>query len=297
MGLASSQDENCARGDEALQGIEQVEKLVDDNLIQGETTQEHLNTVVAVLNRYREHGITLNPKKVQLLQSAVRYVGYIVSSGGIKADPTKIEAISEFPAPTNITELQSFMGMANQLGGFTHLLSEAAGSLRDLLKPKNAFLWSPQHEEAFTKTKEILCSPHILVAFDPNLQTMLQTDASRLKGLGFALLQKHQETWKLVQAGSRFITETKSNYAMVELELLSVVWALRKCRIYLQGLPSFELIVDYKPLESILDTQTLDMVDNPRIQRLKEKLSAFIFYTTWRKGKDHVIPNALSRAL
>ena len=83
---------------------------------------------------------------------------------------------------------------------------------------------------------------------------------------------------------------------MVKLELLAVVWAMRKCRIYLQGLPNFKLIVDHKPLESILNTQTLDMVDNPRIQRLKEKLSAFIFYTTWRKGKDHVIPDALSRA-
>ena len=136
-----------------------------------------------------------------------------MSSDGIKADPTKIKAISKFPVPTNITKLRSFMGMANQLDGFIHLLSEAAGPLRDLLKPKNAFLWSPQHEEAFIKTKEILCSPHILVAFDPNLQAMLQTDASRLNGLGFALLQKNQKTWKLVQAGSRFITETESNYA------------------------------------------------------------------------------------
>ena len=276
MGLASSQDEYCARGDEALQGIEQIKKVANDILIQGETAQEHLNTIVAVLNRCREHGITLNPKKVQLLQSAVRYVGYILSSDGIKADPTNIEAISEFPAPTNITELRSFMGVANQLGGFTHLLSEAAGPLQDLLKPKNVFLWSPQHEEAFTKTKEILCSPHILVVFDPNLQTMLQTDASRLKGLGFALLQKHQVTWKLVQVGSRFITETESNYAMVELELLAVVWATRKCRIYLQNLPSFKLIVDHKPLESILNTQTLDMVDNPRIQRHKKTQCFYI---------------------
>ena len=108
-------------------------------LILAETAQEHLNTVVAVLNRCREHGITLNPKKVQLLQSAVKYVGYVVRSNGIKADPTKIEAISEFPAPTNITKLRSFMGIAHQLGGFTHLLSEAAGPLRDLLKPKKCF--------------------------------------------------------------------------------------------------------------------------------------------------------------
>ena len=92
------------------------------------------------------------------------------------------------------------------------------------------------------------------------------------------------------------LTETESNYVMVELELLAVVWTMRKCQIYLQGLPSFELIVDHKPLESILNTQTLDMVDNPRIQRLKEKLSAFIFHVTWRKGKDHVIQDALSRA-
>ena len=114
---------------------------------------------MAVLNRCREYGNILNPKKVQLLQSAVRYIGYIVSSDGSKADPRKTEAISKFPAPTNITELRSFMGMANQLGGFTHLLSETADPLRDLLKPKNAFLWSAQHEEAFTKTKEIFCSP------------------------------------------------------------------------------------------------------------------------------------------
>ena len=83
---------------------------------------------------------------------------------------------------------------------------------------------------------------------------------------------------------------------MVELELLAVVWAMRKCQIYLKGLPSFELIVDHKPLESILNTQTLHMVDNLRIQRIKEKLSVFIFHTTRRKGKDHVIPDALSRA-
>ena len=92
------------------------------------------------------------------------------------------------------------------------------------------------------------------------------------------------------------MTETESSYAMVELELLAVVWAMRKCQIYLQGLSSFELIVDHKPLESILNTQTLNMVDNPRIQRFKEKLIAFIFHTTWRKGKEHVIPDALSRA-
>ena len=296
MGLASSQDEYCARGDEALQGIDRVEKVVDDILIHSDTAQDNLNRVVRVLERCRQFGITINPDKFVLMQNAVTYVGYVVDSEGVKADPRKIEAISEFPTPSNLTELRSFMGLVNQLGGFTDQISSAAEPLRDLLKPKNAFVWTSDHDQAFTQTKRVLCSPPVLAPFDPKLPTMLQTDASRLKGLGFALLQKHEDVWKLTQAGSRFTTDTESRYAMVELELLAVVWAIHKCRIYLQGLPKFDVVVDHKPLESILNKQTLDMIDNPRIQRLKEKLGGFTFRTTWQKGKDHVIPDALSRA-
>ena len=68
---------------------------------------------------------------------------------------------------------------------------------------------------------------------DPKLPTMLQTDASTLKGLGFALVQNHEDVWKLTQAGSRFTTDIESRYAKVELELLAVVWAIQKCLIYL----------------------------------------------------------------
>ena len=89
----------------------------------------------------------------------MRYVGYIVSSDGIKADPTKIEAISEFPAPTNITELRSFMGMANQLGGFTHLLSEGAGSVRDLLKPKMLFFGNPSLKKHLQRQNKLFVAP------------------------------------------------------------------------------------------------------------------------------------------
>ncbi len=83
---------------------------------------------------------------------------------------------------------------------------------------------------------------------------------------------------------------------MIKLELLAIVWATRKCQIYLLGLPHYEVIVDHKPLVPILNQYTLDMVETPRIQHLQEKLQLYIFTTTWRKGKDHAIPDALSRA-
>ena len=71
---------------------------------------------------------------------------------------------------------------------------------------------------------------------------------------------------------------------------------MKKCRLYLMGLPTFTLIVDHQPLVTILDRYTLDQVKNPRLQRMKEQMSSFTFQTKWRKGKEHQIPDALSRA-
>ncbi len=82
----------------------------------------------------------------------------------------------------------------------------------------------------------------------------------------------------------------------MKLELVAVEWAMRKCRLYLLGLPSFQLVVDHQALVTISDKYTLDVMVNPKLQRLKERLSPFIFTTTWRKPRQHAIPDALSRA-
>ena len=58
----------------------------------------------------------------------------------------------------------------------------------------------------------------------------------------------------------------------------------------------FTLLVDQQPLVTILDKQTLDAVEIPKLQRLKERISGYVFRTVWRKEKDHAIPGALFRA-
>jgi len=296
MGLVSTGDEYCRRGDLALAKIDNLQKVVDDILLHDRTFPGHVQRTWDVLSRCQEQGITLNPSKFQFAQEEVQYVGYVVSRDGIAADPSKLSAIRDFPAPTNIKELRSFMGVVNQLGDFCDRISTTADPLRSLLKSRSVFQWLPEHTTAFQATKEALLSPPILAHFDPSLPTVLQTDASRRKGLGFALLQQHGSTWRLVQCGSRFLTDTESRYAMVELELLAAVWAVMKCRIFLLGLPTFTLVVDHQPLIPILNQQTLDMVENPRLQRLKAKLGMFVFNAVWRRGADHAIPDALSRA-
>lgn len=188
------------------------------------------------------------------------------------------------------------MGLVNQLAEFSPGISNAAQPLRPLMSPRRAFTWMADHDSAVQQVKMALASPPVLATFNPQLLTILQTDASRLNGIGYALLQDHGGGHlRLVQCGSRFLTDTETRYATIVLEMLATEWAMHKCGYYLRGLQNFEHVTDHCPVIPILNNYTLDAVENQRIQRLKEKLSAFTFTAQWRAGKRRSIPDALSR--
>ena len=268
-------------------------KVVDDSLLFDENLDEHFKNVRNYLERCRKNGITLNKKKAHIAKSTVNFAGYQVSNKGVEADQKKIKAIQKFPQPKNLTDLRSFLGLANQLGCFCKELSTHTNQLRGLLSSKNYYNWNSDHTVAFEKIKDILCKSPILSHFDPKLPTYLQSDAARNAGLGFALLQKDGDKINLIQCGSRFLSETESRYATIELELLGIVWATKKCEIYLKGMDNFTIITDHNPLVGILDKKTLDEVENPRLQRLKEKLLGYNFKTEWISGKQNAIPDTL----
>ena len=107
-------------------------------------------------------------------------------------------------------------------------------------------------------------------------ETSLHVDASRLKGIGFVLKQKQSDgTWRFVQEGSRFLTGTETRYAMIEIELLGIVWAVEKCRLFLEGLSNFEVVTDHRPLNPIINGHRLDEIENPRLQRLRMQFLNF----------------------
>lgn len=133
--------------------------------------------------------------------------------------------------------------------------------------------------------------------YDAGLPTDLRVDASLLNGLGFVLKQQGDDgIWKTVQAGSRFLSSAESRYAMIELECLAAAWAMYKCRQFLEGLPSFILTTDHRPLVPILNDYSLDKLDNPRLLRLRLKMQRFSFVAQWIAGKVNKDADALSRA-
>ena len=294
MGLSASSDEWCARSDAALAGLPGVQKLVDDILVSAPNASILHQRIEAVLEKCREHGLLLSKRKFQVGHT-VSFAGHVISHAGVKPDPEKLSAIATFPAPTNISELRSFLGLANQLGHFLPDLAHSTAPLRGLLRKSNAFLWLPEHSDAFEATKKLLLSPAVCQPFDPQLPSILLTDASRHHGLGYALLQRaSDETNRLVECGSRSLTDTESRYATIELETLAITWALEKCRFYLLGCPSFNVLTDHRPLEGVF-VKALEDIENPRLFRLREKTLLYHFLLTWTPGKTHLIADALSR--
>ncbi|XP_064116562.1 uncharacterized protein LOC135222404 [Macrobrachium nipponense] len=149
-------------------------KVVDDILLSDEDLPSHLQHVHQMLTRCRQYGITLNKEKFTVAAPKVNFCGYVLSSDGIAADPDKVSAIRDFPTPSNVTDVRSFMGLVNQLADFTPDIAAAAQPLRPLMSPKRSFVWTPDHERAFKKVKTALTSPPVLAPFNPASPVVLQ---------------------------------------------------------------------------------------------------------------------------
>ena len=162
--------------------------------------------------------------------------------------------------------------MINQLAVYHPGVAKQTGILQALFKKDTAFLWLEDQQTAFDKLKWDTISALSLNHFDPSWKTRLVTDASRLHGLGFVLMQYKDEQTKVIQCGSRSLSPAEKNYSTLELELLEIVWAIPKCDFFLKGIESFKVVTDHRPLVGIF-AKSLPQIDNTRITRLREKIS------------------------
>ena len=274
-GISSISEHYNRRMDEAFVGLKGYRRIVDDVVIFDRDTTLHASHVKMFLQHCVERQITLNTDKWVYARPEVDFAGFHLSGDGYSIDNSIVTAISRFPQPANRTDLRSFVGLVNQLSSCTPSIAGLLGPLRPLLSTKNEFLWSAASTDAFESVKQSLSSAPILSFFDPRRDTRLCTDASR-QGLGFVLQQLVGETWVLVQAGSRFLSDAESRYAVIELEMLAVSWAISKCRLFLAGLPQFIVITDHHPLVPILNTH----------RRLQQTVRSGFGLTTFI-GKPH----------
>ena len=117
-----------------LRGIPNVCVYIDDILVTGQSEQEHLNTLEDVLTRLDEAGLRLKKAKCSFLQPSVEYLGHNISADGLRPTQEKVRAIADAPAPRNVTQLRSFLGLVNYYGKFLPNLSSTLAPLHRLLQ-------------------------------------------------------------------------------------------------------------------------------------------------------------------
>jgi len=218
QGLISAGDEFNQRTDAAFDHLDKFVKVVDDGLVHDIDLHEHYDHVRSVLLRAREHGITLSEKKFVFGAAEVDFCGYHISSAGYTVDAGKTNAITDFPLPTTRTDVRSFFGLINQCSHFTPKIAELSDPLRPLLKANHEFLWESVHTDAFNAVKSALAEPPVLAFFQPGKPLRLETDASLKNGLGYVLWQEIDGVWRLIQCGSRFLSDAETRYAVIDRE-------------------------------------------------------------------------------
>lgn len=293
FGISSAPEIFQRRMTEILHNLDGVICHMDDILIHAPDRETHDQRVRAALQRLKEAGLTLN-EKCEFSKNSIRFLGHIIDAQGIRADPSKLEGIQGFPAPTNITELQRFLGMVNQQTKFAPELAAQTEPLRQLLKKDSVWLWSDSQQKAFENIKANLTSTPTLAHYNPERKTIIAADACN-SGLGAVLIQVQPDgSRRPVSYISRSLTAAEKNYAVIEKEALAATWASERYSEYILG-AKYTLETDHKPLVPLLSSKELHKLP-PRIQRFRLRLMRFDPEVIHVPGKQQITADALSRA-
>ena len=293
FGIASAPEHFQKRMNAILHGLDGVLCLMDDVLVFGRDQEEHNQRLLAALKKIEAAGATLNAQKCEFGKTALKFLGHCVDQEGISADPEKTAAIRHMKAPTTVSELRRFMGMANQLGKFSPNLAQLTQPLRELLSKSRAWQWGPEQEKAFSLVKTELSKPTTLALYDPGSDLTVSADASSY-GLGAVLLQRDGSGCRPVAYASRSMTETEKRYAQIEKEALAITWAFERFSTYVLG-KSVAAETDHKPLVPLLSTKQLDSLP-ARVLRFRLRLDRFDFTIKHVPGKQLYTADTLSRA-
>jgi len=264
---------------------------IDDTTIYSKTFEEHLIHLRMTFDKLRQAGLKVQPDKCHFGKTSLPFLGYIIGKDGIKPDPAKVEKVQNFPAPTNLTELRGFVGLASYYRRFIINFAKIASPLHKLFHKDQPYNWTSKQQAAFEELKKHLTTAPILTYPDFTKPFILFTDASTL-GLGAVLSQKDNEGKERVIAyASRRVSNAEANYSITELECLAVVWAIKLFRPYLQSHIPFELITDHSALKWLVHKP------NPpgRLARWIMTLRDYNFTVTHKKGKTHSNVDPLSR--
>lgn len=271
---------------------------IDDIIIFSQTEDQHIQHIREIFHTLNKARMKVQLDKCRFFEKQVEFLGFVVSSDGIRTNPTKVEAITNFPAPRTLKELRSFLGLSGYYRRFVKNYAKLAKPLTALLRGEDGRMSKAQSSkknidlneeqvEAFQMLKNSLISTDVVLTYpDFKKPFQLTTDASQF-AIGAVLSQDDRPITFI----SRTLNKGEEKYATNEKEMLAIFWALSALRSYLYGSAKVKIITDHQPLTFALSNKN----QNNKLKRWKAFLEEFDYELQYQPGKTNVVADALSR--
>ena len=270
----------------------EVLAYLDDCILYSKSIKQHFHTLEEVLKRFSNAGLKLKPRKCHILQEQIIYLGYLVDAQGIRPNPEATKRIRELKIPTNVTEVQRFLGKINYYRKFIPNLARIAHPLYTLTEQKSRkkFEWNKEHQESFNKLKEIVSSDKVMghPRFDRDF--IVDVDASDY-ALGAELSQLDNDgNERPIYFASRHLEKEERSYSATARETLAAVFGCEHFSHYLQG-RKFVLRTDHNPLVWLRSMKNPKRPYSGWIIRLEQ----FNYSIQYRPGVKHTNADFNSR--
>ena len=264
---------------------------LDDIIIFDPDVESHISNVEKVLQALQKAGLTVKPAKCEWGRSEIRFLGHIITPEGLKTQPKVTQKVQEFGRPIDKHTVRSFLGLCNYYRNFIPNFAVTAVPLNRLLKNGVPFDWSETCEEAFKSIQGRLTAPPLLIHPEIGGHFYVLTDASD-GACGAAICHMREGLMRpIVYYGYTFGT-SEVNYTISEREGLAVVKTLKAYEDMMSG-GKITIVTDHQPLIPLL--QQAHKAPSKRLKRWALALTAFDYEIIYNPGKDHWLPDFISR--
>ncbi|GFW16498.1 hypothetical protein TNCV_2351221 [Trichonephila clavipes] len=271
------------------QGI--VLPYMDDIVILAKNESEAIDRLKKVLKVSSDYGLEINFDKCLFLHRKIEFLGHIIENNKLFPSPSKTKSVVNYPEPKTTKEVQRFLGLTGYFRKFIPAFFVIAKPLSDLLRKDTPFNFDVKQKASFDELKRLLCQKSVLGIYRQNCETEIHTDAS-IDGLSAVLLQRSPDDNSLhpIYYMSRKTSETERKYTSDEIEVLTIIEALKKFKEYILGMP-FKIITDCNAFTKTMSKKDL----NTRIARWALNLQDYDYTILHRSGSQMTHVDALSR--
>ena len=196
--------------------------FVDDILIYSQSEREHEDHLRVVLQLLRDLQLYAKFNKCKFWLTKVRFLRHVVSASGVSVDPEKVEVVMSWERPKLVFEIRNFLGLTGYYRRFIEDFSQLAASMMRLTRKEVKIEWNGLFEKAFQELKRRLTTAPILIVPERGQRYTVYCDALKA-GLGCVRMQ----SGRVVAYGSRQLKNHEQNYPTHDMELATIVFALK----------------------------------------------------------------------